>query len=277
MLNSDRTRLQIFDSFQTDRTLPKFNKENKTDSLLTPSWISDGGGSTISVPATSDETNGNNKKSWFKIFIDAVKRFFNAPHKPKLSVQQFFFAIQSELKDVSLYQRKIDDYINTVNYAKQNGQTALYEELQKEVVLIKNEALLLDSGFSTVITEEQVVKFYKESEKALALTYIKNFVRIIPSEVTKLKSEADKLMVFDAYVVLSYDPHGKSFKMTEKERLKKEDPILFGLINGVRKLYFIADWKDEFCDLQLTDFINKFGEEAVHKNNITVNYNKGLK
>ena len=41
---------------------------------------------------------------------------------------------------------------------------------------------------------------------------------------------------------------------------KKRDPILFGLIKGSRKLYYICDWIDEYCDLTLSQLIDKIGE-----------------
>lgn len=269
MLNRQKDGLEIFDNFQTDHTLPKHKKKEKGGGIV--DGVAFGG--VFSVPSAGgfDSTEVITKKNILRRFIDWCK----APSsKPKLSVQQFFSEINFALKDIPKYEHRVNDYLTAIEFAKQNGQTALMEELQMEVEIVKNETILLDGGFETVITEEQVVKFYKESDKALALTYIKNFARLIPSNVCKRKDEADKLGVFDAYVVLSYDPNGKSFKMTEAEKIKKKDPILFGLIRNVRKLYFIADWKDEFCDLQLSDFINKFGEEAIHANNITVNYKK---
>lgn len=39
--------------------------------------------------------------------------------------------------------------------------------------------------------------------------------------------------------------------MTQKEKEKAKDPILFGVIQGSRKLYFIGDWIDDYCDLTL--------------------------
>ena len=157
-------------------------------------------------------------------------------------------------------------------HAKTMGQTALYEEIMKDILIIKQESLLLQSNFKTCITEEQVVSFYKESEKGLGLCYVRNFSRVVPEEVLKQKQIADTLHVFDNYVILYYDPTNKTFKETEAEKNKRKDPILFGVIRNVRKLYYIADWTDEYCDLTLKQFIVQFGEEAISANNINVNY-----
>lgn len=37
---------------------------------------------------------------------------------------------------------------------------------------------------------------------------------------------------------------------------KRKDPILFGVIAGSNKLYFIGDWIDEYCDLRFDDVVN---------------------
>lgn len=76
---------------------------------------------------------------------------------------------------------------------------------------------------------------------------------------------ADKLHVFDNYCILHYDPEKKSYQMTveerERERIKKNDPILFGILRGSRDLYYIADWIDETCDLTLDKFIKTLDEK----------------
>jgi len=275
MLNRQKDGLEIFDNFQVDRNLPKHKRDSESAMVSRTSALSALDSPTMASGGFAFGSADNElpkKKSLLRRFID----WWTRPSKPKLSVHQFFREINFALSDIPKYEHRVNDYLTTVEFAKQNGQTALKEELELEIHIVKNETMLLDGGFETVITEEQIVKFYKESDKALAMTYIKNFARLIPSNVCKRKDEADKLQVFDAYVVLSYDPHGKSFKMTEEEKKKKADPILFGLIRGIRKLYFIADWKDEYCDLQLSDFIDKFGKDAIHANNITVNYKKQL-
>lgn len=192
--------------------------------------------------------------------------------KPKISVQQFFQLVKNNMQKPELYVNRVNDYMSSAKYARQLGQTALFEQILTEIQLVKYESKLLAADFCTVITEEQIVTFYKDSSKGLSLTDIKNFARIIPEKVCKQKDAADTLHVFDNYVILHYDPQQKAFKETAKEKAAKRDPILFGIIAGHPKLYYIADWIDEYCDLTLQDFIKKFGQEAIRANDITVNY-----
>ena len=81
------------------------------------------------------------------------------------------------------------------------------------------------------------------------------------------KIEADRLEVFDNYVVLHYDPDKKASDMTESEKKVAKDPILFGVIFGSDRLYYIGDWIDpDFCDLVWSDIENIFsGKPEVLK------------
>lgn len=95
----------------------------------------------------------------------------------------------------------------------------------------------------------------------MKLTYIKNFIKVIPQDVCELKKQADELKVFDNYVVMHYDYNDNSTSDTKAETAKKKDPILFGLIQNSRKLYYIGDWIDDYCDLTLDVIIRKLGKK----------------
>lgn len=89
----------------------------------------------------------------------------------------------------------------------------------------------------------------------MCLTEIDNFDRVIPDDAGKLLTKTEELGVFDNYLILHYDKKkGANPFYTEKEP-KPKDPILFGVIRSSDKLYFIADWIDEFCDLTYKDIL----------------------
>lgn len=91
--------------------------------------------------------------------------------------------------------------------------------------------------------------------------FFKEIIRVIPTRVVEDKLRADNLLVFDNYCVLYYDPSGRSYSRTEKEEEEiKKDPILFGVISGSNKLYYISDWIDELCDLTLEQVVKNLGE-----------------
>jgi hypothetical protein len=95
-------------------------------------------------------------------------------------------------------------------------------------------------------------------------------VRIIPKEIQEAKKRADELKVFDNYVVLTYDPKGQMVKLTEKEKEAAKDPILFGVIKGSTKLYFIGEWEDEYCDLKLEDIMSFANKDITELNKDSV-------
>ena len=71
----------------------------------------------------------------------------------------------------------------------------------------------------------------------------------------------DKLWVFDNYVILHFDKTGDATEMTVKEKEKAKDPILFGVTKYSRKLFYVADWTDEYCDLTLEKFLKQLKQE----------------
>jgi hypothetical protein len=53
--------------------------------------------------------------------------------------------------------------------------------------------------------------------------------------------------------------------MSSDEKSKMRDPILFGYIKETDRLYFIADWEDEYCDLTFDEIIDVVGENKLTK------------
>jgi hypothetical protein len=182
----------------------------------------------------------------------------------------------SDIKEV------LDNYKILLENAENNNQVALIDRIKDYSSVLKNELIISESKFNKYLTEEDIVEFHNKASKhdkyntCLCLTYVKNFVKVIPKEVSELKKEADELMVFDNYVVLHYDYSGKSVDDTKAEKQKKKDPILFGVISGSNRLYFIGDWIDEYCDLTLDMVIKKIGKEVnvVDKESIINNMKK---
>lgn len=162
-----------------------------------------------------------------------------------------------------LYVDRSQPYLLAIERANTMGQKALVDQLLSGMFIAKYESILRAEGYDKSITESQLVEFVKKTKKGIQLSYIKNFARNIPLDVIEKKKKVDGLYVFDNYCVLYYDPTNKSYSQTtqerEKERQRKADPILFGMLAGSRKLYYIADWVDEYCDLTLEEFLKASG------------------
>lgn len=173
-----------------------------------------------------------------------------------IDIIEFFSQIKGLTKqNVGLYSNRLAGYIVALKNSDMSGQKALKEKLIRDMVINKYESVLFANNMYYVVTEQQVVDFVKKTEKGVRLTYIKNYMGVIPPEVVAVITETNKMEVFDNYAILHYDPELKSYAETIKETKKRRDPILFGLIRGSNKLYYITDWIDEYCDLTLEKFV----------------------
>jgi len=225
-----------------------------------------------SFPSEVDSVRNDPKKGNF--LIKLIKKFYKKYYDDngrlredevyEFDITEFFSKVKMQSKEnKKLYVDRIEPYIAALKQAQDMGQQALYDRLEEQIFINKYESILYAHNFCYKITESQVVDFVKKAKKGVKLDYVKNFVRPIPKEVIDKKLEVDKLLVFDNYCIMHYDPDQKSWQQTEeekrKERQEKADPILFGMINGSRDLYYITDWIDEYCDLTLEEFLSVSG------------------
>lgn len=263
-IDGNRT-LTIFENFQIDTNLPKHKEaKNNVGSSLTISG-SNIGTFTGSQPNTFVISGGDNQKEKYPLF-SFFKKFYNKTKvvkQPKIDyteVKRFFESVKGETQKISIESEKIiGDYKNQIRMAEISGQTALVEQLTSNHQNVTYEVILLGNGFDRFVEEKTVIRYYDKlkHKNLLKLVYIKNFVRIIPEDIIKQKLEADKLNIFDNYVVLGFDKDDSMSKMTKKEVEKSKDPILFGVIKGSNRLYFIGEWEDEHCDLTLSEIFEQ--------------------
>jgi hypothetical protein len=185
------------------------------------------------------------------------------------NIESFFKNIKNSLIELDINPDEIDFFINAINEAKQNGQIAFSEILSKRKNILIKELNLLKYNVVKYVTEEDVLKFLNitknNNNKVLKLTWLKNYIRIIPQEILDIKKTCDTNYLFDNYVILHFDKNDSSTSLTEKEKEKAKDPILFGVLQDSRKLYFIGDWVDEYCDLTLDEFLTQVNQKNVKK------------
>ena len=235
------------------------------------------GNARFTVEDSSMMTITDNRK---KSLVDNIKDFFSKKIQQnkekkianKFDVIKFFSDVKLSAEDeAAKYRDRLAEYVNCIGIAEKSGQIALKEKLFNNLVINKYETILFSKGLVKAVTEETIVKLAKDSPKALALDYIQNYIRNIPISVIKKKLEIDQLEIFDNYVILHYDPNGVSYAQTnkEKEEKKKRDPIMFGVIEGSTKLYYIDSWEDEYCDLTWDKMVDIIGKETIEKDFIS--------
>ena len=183
----------------------------------------------------------------------------------RINLLQFFSNLKVEASKEREFVDRVEQYVKLIKKAQILHQTAQEEKLIDKLIIHTYESILSISGFNKYVISEDLVNLQSKCDKELEIDYLKNFIRVVPDEVVEKKLKADSLMVFDNYCVIYYDPEGKSYQETNEEERKKidkikKDPILFGLIYGSDKLYYIADWIDDLCDLTLDQVVEKIGE-----------------
>jgi hypothetical protein len=286
--------LQIFDNFEIDQNLPKHKKE-KDDQDGTSKVVFGGVHSNdawISVPTSSVSTAtvaswGSNgvviykpslKEKLISWLLKKLQKTQSTQeeelkkNRKIITVVEFFTQLTKSYEELTPIAEIAEHYQKALTQAKTMGQVALLQKLEDLMDMVKGEAVLIAMGLKKYVTEKQVVDFYEKvgEDKNLKLTWIKNFNRVIPEKVYEIKKDIDERKIFDNYVILHYDPQDNGEKLTKEEIEKKKDPILFGVIKNSRKLYHIADWKDEYCDLTLEEMFKILKGKVLQINNKTV-------
>ena len=234
--------------------------------------------------------------SSFKKSIFPKKKVVEIDGRPSLStVRQTFTKIaknadiltviaaenEGEVDAIGAVLLEMAAYSKLIEQARNNGQTALEEKMKDGCLLFLYEAMLAGCAFNRFVSEAMLIEFLtihrdkvataddEEPEReryysGFRLDWIKNFTRVLPPEVANKKALADSLMIFDNYVVFHYDPDKAASAMTRAEEEEaRKDPILFGVIKGSDRLYFIADWVDEYCDLTLREVVDKLKNSGL--------------
>jgi len=246
--------LEIFRHFKIDKNLKKHKKQTEENNDPDKQ-------ASIFIGGTFEADDGN---STTPVFRKIKKSFLNSKiFSRKKPVKYFFKAIFENAKQVEKFNADSKELKDNIEKAQKLGQTALVEKFKDTltVKLLENQLVALDSV--KYISEQDLIKFVLQSEKGISLTYISNFTKIIPDTVADKKDKMDDFKIFDNYAILHYDPEGSSINLTKKEIEKKRDPILFGLIKDSRNLYFIDDWKDNYCDLTFDKLVDFLGDEKI--------------
>lgn len=262
MLTEDRKNIWILKNLEINRKLSKYDKMNidtySNNMILYPTeetfvlgshqfdlksnnWRNVWDGITIPV---NRFYNTKRAKNW-ALFKINVNSYFNHIFRSKqINFLEFFQELKHNIVSLESVNEKIEYLDSILEKLNKSGQTKVIEGIVWKKKILSYENIILNSDFKRYITEENLVKFILKTKKGLRLDYINCFDRIIPDSVIENKDKAEELKVFDNYVILHCDTNVKNIQLVEKK-----DPILFGLIQGSDKFYFIDDWIDEKCDL----------------------------
>lgn len=196
----------------------------------------------ISVPKTK-------KPLWekLKLFFKDKRKQLKQINEP-LRVIDFFDMIHVEVGKEKEFIESISGYFKMLDNACKMNQTSQIDSICQKLLIHVYESVLAVHGYNRYISFSNLEQLKNEGKRVIDIDYTANFNRVIPNDVVEKKLKCDELHVFDNYCVMYYDPTGQTYSRTASA---KRDPILFGLINHSERLYYIADWEDELCDLTL--------------------------
>lgn len=273
--------LKIFQFFYSEMNLPKYQKnfkfinEDAEDSeelmLQRADW--DSLQDSMAVSASSLSSNNRNNADYINSLRQTVnqklpflQKLYNWWNKFDPVIDTFNKVKNSTGHIDGDLKKTIENIEKLIKRAKASNQSALVDRLNEVKGIVACEMVLSKHGYDTYVTEDKIIEFFKKCNRGVRIDFIRNYSTLIPFSVLEKKDFLDKLGVFDNYVVMHYDPNTVIFKETEedKQAIAKRDPILFGLIKGSKKLYFVDDWITDEDDLTL-DELNIVVENATSR------------
>ena len=173
----------------------------------------------------------------------------------------------------------IDNALKMINKCKLTKQTTMAKELSHQVDLALRELNAARRGFDIFIYRKDIESYIDKVEgKAIKLIELERYTREIPDDVIDKITLANE--IFDRLYICFTDYTDKHAKKVAKERREK-DPILFGAFldkedekteNKVYvedRLFFIADWTEDNCELTLEEMVrdvkNKSEKDITYK------------
>jgi hypothetical protein len=188
----------------------------------------------------------------------------------KINPRIFFKALKN--KKMSFLQNhrfnnRITKLSEQAEKALSAGQEALGDEFLRRMLVESQESILYAFNHRLFIEQDWIDKFKYKLKKNLLITPLKNFSHPIPDLVLEKLKKCQDNKLFDSYVIMHLDDGKKETTAVKKTQEEKEkDPILFGILRYSSKLYFIADWEDDYCDLTFDDIVDKLSlDEAEIK------------
>ena len=155
--------------------------------------------------------------------------------------------------------------VKYINWLKASGQHGMADHLIDVSGVVAGELVLMQNGYGKYITQQEVIDFFLKSERGVRIDFLRYYPEVLPIEVAKKKQEADKLNIFDNYAVMYYSDKVSKFVKKEQKEIedrKRRDPILFGMIEGSNRLYYITDWVLKDDDLTLDKLEHVLGRKA---------------
>ena len=196
----------------------------------------------------------------------------------ELTPTEYFDKLKGMKKDITeeYILQVLDNCLELMKRPKMLGQKKMVKKIYEQSQILIRELEVVKAGFQTYVLRDDIVYYIdKIAKKPVKIIELENYEREIPEEVADKVISAQDL--FDEFFVVFTDYTGEAERTVEKEKRDK-DPILFGVIHHpdtdrvpTNRLYYIADWVDEYCDLTLEELCNQYKSDGNKKSILYIN------
>lgn len=249
-----RLRLKVFSNFKPDPTLPKHLVNGKVvlrngRTMTVEQFLSGADGMSFYRSNELSADNARKRDSLMDRITGWWRRLLSKTDAPPDT-----FGLAKGMIESNVIAGDIGDMAERlkgiVDRTLANGQVALAKRLEGEHRNILNEVVLVKNGLFHYLTEEDAIRLLKTSDRGIRIDFWNDYPEFVPDDVLLAKKKADALCVFDNWCVMHYDPKGSALRQMKAEEWRR-DPILFGMVVGSDRLYFVRDWTTEKDDLTI--------------------------
>lgn len=185
---------------------------------------------------------------------------------------EYFKNLKTNLKDAELemFQKQMKVISEQIILSKQIGQDNLLNKLSFTYKVIAKEQQAFSAGYTKYLLKDEILKFLNvvKPKNSVKIIELKRYPRPIPMDALQLIDKAQKLEIFDDFFVVFTDFTDNNYESEkDKEMIQRNrDPVVFGWfkndIAGFKhdRMYLIADWIDDHCDLDFSRLIEKMSE-----------------
>ena len=218
---------------------------------------------------------------------ESEKKPVKTPNFKKMSVSEYFDYVKDMKKttDSESVRKMIEVCEGLLKKFNILNQREAAQKAVNALHVMKKDLELYEKGIKQYVHIDDVTKYLKTiADHSVKLIEVENFPREIPDDVIEkwlaVKDNFDQgFIVFTDYTekteakdTVAEASGKKSTQAAVEEKRKEKDPILFGAVrvnennsslrgNTYEKLYFVADWIDEYCDLTFDKLVEKMSEE----------------
>ena len=191
-------------------------------------------------------------------------------HDDALEPHEYFQAIKSTSAnmDHEIFDTQLDYIAKQITNAKRVGQKNFVNWLTFVKRSLLRESMLMSLGISQYVHRDALVKLikYVEPKGSVKIIELARYPRVIPDNIIERLETIKSLELFDDYIVVFTDLTDNTYRTKEELEFVRNntDPIVFGIFKEdetseqYERLYLIADWEDETCNLKFNDMIKHF-------------------